>query len=282
MSNEINYSIIIPHKNIPELLKRCLDSIPRRYDIQIIVVDDNSDPCIVNFENLIKLQDSCVEIILTKEGKGAGFAKNTGLKKVKGKWLLIADADDYFNDNFLVHLDNYKNSSYEIVYFGISRINKKIEQENNIDPYYDNLMYNALNYKKYDDYKYKDYNSWGKMLRVSHIMENNIFFDETVVATDRMFSVKNAYYSKNIHFDPNRIYTYFIEQRTDSLTQMKTPKAYYDRLYVYSRMNRFFENISQKKYRINLFSTFIKIINIKEINYTLKALKLLMSKNVPL
>jgi len=39
----INYSIIIPHKNIPHLLVRCLDSIPQREDVQIIVADDNSD-----------------------------------------------------------------------------------------------------------------------------------------------------------------------------------------------------------------------------------------------
>lgn len=37
------YSIIIPHYNIPELLQRCLDSIPERDDVQVIVVDDNSD-----------------------------------------------------------------------------------------------------------------------------------------------------------------------------------------------------------------------------------------------
>lgn len=42
--DEINYSIIIPHKNIPHLLQRCLKSIPRRKDVQIIIVDDNSDP----------------------------------------------------------------------------------------------------------------------------------------------------------------------------------------------------------------------------------------------
>jgi glycosyltransferase involved in cell wall biosynthesis len=46
---EINYTIIIPHKNIPHLLQRCLDSIPRRNDLQIIVVDDNSDEDIVDF-----------------------------------------------------------------------------------------------------------------------------------------------------------------------------------------------------------------------------------------
>lgn len=36
------YSIIIPHKNTIHLLERCVDSIPRRKDIQIIVVDDDS------------------------------------------------------------------------------------------------------------------------------------------------------------------------------------------------------------------------------------------------
>jgi len=36
------FSIIIPHKEIPDLLMRCLRSIPVSEDIQVIVVDDNS------------------------------------------------------------------------------------------------------------------------------------------------------------------------------------------------------------------------------------------------
>ena len=39
---EYTYTIIIPHKNIPLLLQRCLDSVPLRNDVQIIVVDDGS------------------------------------------------------------------------------------------------------------------------------------------------------------------------------------------------------------------------------------------------
>lgn len=35
------FSIIIPHKDIPDLLMRCLRSIPVSGDIQVIVVDDN-------------------------------------------------------------------------------------------------------------------------------------------------------------------------------------------------------------------------------------------------
>ena len=46
----INFSIIVPHKDIPFLLEDCLLSIPQRDDVQIIVVDDNS-----NNENKAKL-----------------------------------------------------------------------------------------------------------------------------------------------------------------------------------------------------------------------------------
>lgn len=38
----MNYSIIIPHYNIPCLLDICLESIPKRDDVQVIVVDDCS------------------------------------------------------------------------------------------------------------------------------------------------------------------------------------------------------------------------------------------------
>ena len=86
---EIKYSIIIPHKNIPQLLQRCLDSIPFRGDVQVIVVDDNSDSSIVNFENFPGIKRPNIEVYLTKEGRGAGYARNVGLQHVKGKWILL-------------------------------------------------------------------------------------------------------------------------------------------------------------------------------------------------
>ncbi len=44
MNNNPLFSVIISHKNRPKMLQRCLDSIPRRDDVQIKVVDDKSDP----------------------------------------------------------------------------------------------------------------------------------------------------------------------------------------------------------------------------------------------
>ena len=99
---EYNYTIIIPHKNISTLLQRCLNSIPERPDVQVIVVDDNSDPAVVDFENFPGKDRKNTEIYLTKEGKGAGYARNVGLRHAKGEWLLFADADDFYTENAFI------------------------------------------------------------------------------------------------------------------------------------------------------------------------------------
>ena len=124
----INYSIIIPHKNIPDLLQRCLDSIPRRDDIQIIIVDDNSNPQKVDFENFPGLGDPCVEVYFTKEGKGAGYARNVGLKYAKGKWLFFADSDDTYTSSFSKFLTDSKDLVADVVYFKANLINNDVSK----------------------------------------------------------------------------------------------------------------------------------------------------------
>lgn len=105
MEQNIKYSIIIPHKNSPDLLKRCLESIPDRTDIQVVVVDDNSSSAIIDW-NLERANfKGNVELVLTKEGLGAGFARNKGLTYIKGKWVLFADADDYYQSHTFDVLD---------------------------------------------------------------------------------------------------------------------------------------------------------------------------------
>ena len=114
-----NYSIIIPHKNIPSLLRRCLDSIPERDDLEIIVVDDNSKEDTIR--DLQTIHRNNLQIIYTKEGRGAGYARNVGISKAQGKWILFADADDYFEEIAFNTLDLFTNSKAQLVLFN-SRI----------------------------------------------------------------------------------------------------------------------------------------------------------------
>ena len=82
------YSIIIPHHNQPALLQRLLDSIPMRSDLEIVIVDDNSDTAIVDFSHFPGLDRSDVRVIFDKKGGYGGYARNLALAEGGGNWQM--------------------------------------------------------------------------------------------------------------------------------------------------------------------------------------------------
>ena len=98
------------------MLKRCINSIPRRDDIQIIIVDDNSSSDVVDFEQFPDL-DRKVDLIFNKKQGGAGLARNKGLEIAKGDWILFADADDFFAEDAFVLFDKYCLSDFDVIHY---------------------------------------------------------------------------------------------------------------------------------------------------------------------
>lgn len=207
-SVDIDYSIIIPHKNIPELLQRCLNSIPQRSDIQIIIVDDDSSSEIVDFENFPGLDRDGVEILFTKEGKGAGYARNCGLQRAKGNWIIFADADDFFNPCFMSAVDEYRNTDYDIVFF----------ESNTVDSDTLEILSKRLNLSNgvgaEERLRYRHFVPWGKMISRCLIETNSISFDETMVSNDVMFSVKAGYYASKITACYREVYCATVRQNS--------------------------------------------------------------------
>lgn len=64
------FSIIIPHKDIPDLLMRCLRSIPMSEDIQVIVVDDNSADADTYLDKYPELSRPYLELSGRKQAEG--------------------------------------------------------------------------------------------------------------------------------------------------------------------------------------------------------------------
>lgn len=202
------FSVIIPHKNSPKLLQRCLDSIPHRDDIQIIVVDDNSDEDKVNFSRFPGLDDKYVEVYLTKEGKGAGYARNVGLSHAKGKWLLFADADDFFTKNAFEYL--FANSEWtdDIVYFKVTSCYSDTYEKAGRDKGVNSLMDNYIQKTKYseDNLRYRHLPPWGKMIKCDFINKNNIRFEEVSAANDRMFSILSGHSAHTVGIINEHLY----------------------------------------------------------------------------
>ena len=181
------YSFIIPHKNIPSLLKRCLNSIPSRPDTEIIVVDDNSNEESIKELNEISRND--LKIIYTREGKGAGYARNIGVNKAHGKWILFADADDFFLPNLLEKLDQYKDQNQELVLFKSYCRNSnnltEVGQRQDICNYIASKM-NDFQMGKISpaDLLLGSGVPWAKMVRREFLKTNDICFEEVRYSND--------------------------------------------------------------------------------------------------
>src|SRR5699024_3371812 len=114
-----NLSIIIPHYNSTSSLKKLINTIPDVNEIQVIIIDDHSDAEHKN--ELIKFEKhfnrSNVEFYNNDPNKkGAGACRNIGLLHARGKWLLFADADDYFLEGFFDTVKKYFNSKCDVVF----------------------------------------------------------------------------------------------------------------------------------------------------------------------
>lgn len=199
----MNYSFIIPHKNSFDLVTRCLDSIPlEREDIEVIIVDDNSKDAENQFKS-IKKKYPQLKIILTTEGKGAGYARNIGLKEVRGKWIIFTDADDFFLPELNTILDDYINCEDDIVFFNTtSCYSETLEPCENRIPSLNKYIKN----RDVDALKWKVHVVWGKLYSNSLIRENNIKFDEVIAYNDVMFATYSAYQVKASYIDDRYLY----------------------------------------------------------------------------
>ena len=190
------YTFIIPHKNIPSLLKRCLDSIPCRPDIEIIVVDDNSNE--ESIKELQKIRLSNLQIVYTTENKGAGYARNIGLKIAKGQWIIFADADDVFEPDFDKILNILSNDDMsDIVNFDVTSRNSETNQPNNE---IEKINYHCTNEKFIKDpmsFKYITLVPWGKIISKKFIQEFNLSFEEIKYGNDLRFASLCDFYCRS-------------------------------------------------------------------------------------
>lgn len=201
----INYTIIIPHKNSPELLNRCINSIPMREDLEIIVVDDNSQS-----DKIPTSIRSDVKIIYDQTSLGAGHSRNVGLNHAKGTWILFADCDDFYENNYLSVLDKYISSNYDIIFFDCHyRYNNgKCKTNENI---FTKLLSKYLEFNDEHTFyclKHSINAPWNKMYKKAFIMTHMLSFEEIPIGNDALFVNMASFYTNNVIFLSDKLYYY--------------------------------------------------------------------------
>lgn len=100
MERNPKISIIIPVYNVDQYLSACLSSVLSQSleNIEVLLVDDGSSDGSALICDKYSEKDSRVRVFHKNNG-GVSSARQYGLERAQGKWVLFVDADDYLPRN---------------------------------------------------------------------------------------------------------------------------------------------------------------------------------------
>lgn len=215
-------SIIIPVYNSENYISDCLESIlvQTYQNIEVIVVDDGSIDDSVNKCKEIQKNDNRVMIIKKKNG-GVSSARNTGLKKSSGDYIIFVDSDDIIPANFVAEMVKAVSGNAEMAVCGILEKTKKDVKK---------AVYSGnINVKDFRFLMYA-HNSIGgfccnKIYSSEIIKKNGIKFNEKIKNyEDMLFNIQYVSCVDNIKYTKSTSYIYI--QRKGSAAKANDRDVY--------------------------------------------------------
>lgn len=117
-------SIIIPFNNGKKYLDRCLKKLSKiEYDdFEIILIDDFSKD---NSEEIAKKYNNTKYFYTNEETIGVGNARNLGIEKAVGKYIVFLDVDDTIEKDLFENLEKYMNQNIDMIKYKMKIIKDK-------------------------------------------------------------------------------------------------------------------------------------------------------------
>ena len=116
-------SIIVPFNNGKNYLERCLKNLSKiEYDYEIILVDDFSKD---NSEQIAKKYNNIKYFYTNEETTGVGNARNLGIEKASGKYIMFVDVDDTIEKDIFINLEKYMNQDIDMIKYKMKIIKDK-------------------------------------------------------------------------------------------------------------------------------------------------------------
>ena len=225
-------SVIIPIFNSQNFIEECLNSIINQTfkNFEIICVNDGSTDKTFEILKKLELKDERIHII-NQNNLGAGIARNNGMKKSKGEYLIFLDSDDIFKENMLEELYiKIKGKDLDIVIFNSKNFytlnNKKIFEEKKYDFSDDILMiinktFSSLDIKK-NFFELFVWWPWDKILKKKFIEKLGIEFQNLKTTNDLFFICSLVISSNKILF----LDKVFVHHRVNEKTSLENLREY--------------------------------------------------------
>ena len=249
-SKDIDFTVIIPHRDTLHFLPKLFHSLPESDRIEILLIDNSFVP--IKREDVDT--DKKFKLLYSSPERGAGGARNEGLEHAHGKWLIFVDADDYLpEDAFEIFYNNF-NSDADVIYFGMDGIYADTGERSDRGDKYSQLVKDYLSGKKSEmDLRLGFASPCSKMVRRELVDRHQIRYDEVVASNDVYFSLLTGYYANKI--DAVDKITYIATVSRGSLTRRRDLSVIQSRFEVNLRRNKFLKehNLSQYQASVMFF-----------------------------
>lgn len=237
---KVNVSVIVPVYNVEKYLDKCLNSLVNQdFDnYEIIIVNDgspdNSETIINKYEK--KYKDK-VRSYKKKNG-GISSARNFGLEKSTGSYLMFVDSDDYVATNYISSLYNEAISNdYDIV---MCDVIKKFEDKEEILHAMNCNDKNTIN-----NYLLSLPATWNKIYKKSLFNDNGIIYPVGVnCGEDLTTTVRLLINTKNIGYINKPLY-YYVQRDNSIMNQKKYNPKNFD---VFTSLNILVKYFKDKRF----------------------------------
>ena len=119
MKSDILISFIIPAYNAEETIESCIESIIsyKEEALEVLIVENGSSDMTTEISQ--KLENRDARIKLCHSEKGVSNARNLGIEKAAGKWIVFVDADDKVRTEHMKNLfDDAKYEDADMILYG--------------------------------------------------------------------------------------------------------------------------------------------------------------------
>lgn len=203
-------SIIIPIYNAQSYIERCVKSIQSQCfnNYEILLIDDGSTDDSAKKCDYLSLDDNRIKTFHKSNG-GVSSARNLGLDKASGNWILFCDADDELLPNSLQHFVDAITENIDFIMADyIEEPYTKLPEISS--SHFSNLLNsNKFLFKEYYG-RYGGY-IWNKIFKKEIIDKVHLRFDEGIYYNeDRLFIFQYlSYISHDKHYINLPVYKYY-------------------------------------------------------------------------
>lgn len=215
-------SIIVPVYNVEKFLSTCLDSILdqglNEDEYEIILVNDGSIDESLKICNSYKECHSNISVY-SQDNQGVSIARNTGLSKAKGKWVLFVDSDDYVCRNSLRYLlENYCSDVYDGIRFWTRiKSDASIDRDMSCEG---EVKFTGSGYEFIEKYGLETF-CYTTLYRRSFLMNHHIEFSPYKIGEDFLFASQFLLANPRICSTSSIVYQYLIHPNSASTSRDK-------------------------------------------------------------